>query len=177
MSRIRICTALLAVAGGLVFAGTALADDPAVIDQYQVPIPAAGGSQHGGGGNQGGGSGGQVSLPGSTQQHLQSSVSAPVASALETVATSPSLGAPQTTLKKKPKTPAGQTAMTREEKDTAPNVQRPANRLAGNPLDDAVSAAADGGNAHLLAVLVALAVITLAGAALAARRSRREPRV
>lgn len=170
MRSVRVAIALLALVGGLVFTGAAMADDPSVIDQYQEPLPTGGGNHHtGGNGGNGGGSGGTggADLPSSTQTNLQSSVSAPVAEALETVATSPELGAPQGTISKagKPDTGAG------EGSGGPPVVQ--VEPLEGSPLTDAVAAATDGGNSHLLAVVLALAALTLGGALVAVARRRR----
>jgi hypothetical protein len=167
MRHFRIGIALLALVAGLVFAGTAMAAPP-VIDQYQEPLPTGGGNEHtggngsGGSGGSGGGSGGGAQLPSSTQTNLQSSVSDPVAEALETVATSPDLGAPQSTMGAKGK------------QDTAAeppvvNVEP----LTGSPLADAVATATDGGNSHLVAVVLALAALTL-GAGLVAVVRRRQ---
>ena len=165
MRHFRIGIALLALVVGLVFAGTAMAAPP-VIDQYQEPLPTGGGNEHtggnGGSGGSGGSSGGGAQLPNSTQTNLQSSVSAPVAEALETVATSPDLGAPQSTMGAKGK------------QDTA--VEPPVvnvEPLTGSPLTDAVATATDGGNSHLVAVVLALAALTL-GAALVAVVRRRQ---
>ena len=168
MRSVRVAIALLALVGGLVFTGAAMADDPSVIDQYQEPLPTGGGNHHTGGGN-GGGSGGTggAELPSSTQTNLQSSVSAPVAEALETVATSPELGAPQGTISKAGKRDSG----AGEGSGGPPVVQ--VEPLEGSPLTDAVAAATDGGNSHLLAVVLALAALTLGGALVAVARRRR----
>jgi hypothetical protein len=152
---------------GLVFAGTAMAGDPGYIDQYQEPFPTGGGNEHTGGNGNGGGSG-AFELPSSTQENLSSSVSAPVAEALESVATSPELGAPQGTIRKREK--AGQGGAGSGSSD--PVVVR-VEPLEGSPLTDAVAAATDGGNSHLLGVLAALAGITAGAAGLALARRRR----
>lgn len=169
MRHVRIGIALLALVAGLVFAGTAMAAPP-VIDQYQEPLPTGGGNEHtggnGGSGGSGGSSGGGAQLPSSTQTNLQSSVSAPVADALETVATSPDLGAPQGTIGQKGKQDAAAGSST---EPPVVNVEP----LTGSPLSDAVSAATDGGNSHLVAVVLALAALTL-GACLVAVARRRQ---
>jgi hypothetical protein len=167
MRSVRVAIALLALVGGLVFTGAAMADDPSVIDQYQEPLPTGGGNTHtGGNGGNGGGSGG-AELPSSTQTSLQSSVSAPVAEALETVATSPDLGAPQGTIGKMGKRDVGA-----GEGSAVPPVVN-VEALEGSPLTDAVAAATDGGNSHLLAVVLALAALTLGGGLFALARRRR----
>jgi hypothetical protein len=170
----RTAVVLLAVVAGLALAGAANAGTCAVCDQYQEYIPTAGGgSGHhngGGGGGQSGSQGGS-GLSESTQQHLQSSVSAPVASALEQVATSSSLGAPQQTRQKHAgDKKAGHTAMT--SKESSPSEVVPTDKVSGSPLSDAVSAAANGGDGHLLAIVLVLAAITAGGAATAFARHR-----
>jgi hypothetical protein len=168
----RVAIAVVALVLGLAFAGTAMAEAPPVIDQYQEPLPTGGGNEHTGGdeGSGGGSGGGGAQLPSSTQSNLAGSVSPPVAEALESVATSPELGAPQGTIGKKGKQDAG------TGKGSGPSVAPPASDkstpLTGSPLSDAVSAATDGGNSHLLAVLLALAALTLGGALVAVARRR-----
>ncbi len=179
MRNLRVGLVLLVAVLGLVFAGTAMAEDPPVIDQYQEPLPTGGGNHHtggnggnGGSGGTGGGSGGSGSgggaeLPNSTQSNLANSVSAPVAQALESVATSPDLGAPQGTIGKRDQ--AGSDTGSGSSFETpAVNVEP----LSGSPLTDAISAATDGGNSHLVAVVLALAALTLGGGLAAAARRR-----
>ena len=154
MTRLRIATALLVVLAGLTFVGTAAADDPGFIDQYQEPFPTGGGNQHNNGGG-GGTGGGGTSLPSSTLSNLQGSVSGPVATALESVATSDKLGAPQKFLDDPQAVGTGSAAEP------------------GSAFSGVVGAAADGGSSRLLAVIVALAALTLAGALAAAVARRR----
>jgi hypothetical protein len=165
----RVAIAVVVLVLGLAFTGTAMADPP-VIDQYQEPLPTGGGNEHTGGDEgSGGASGDGAQLPSSTQNNLESSVSAPVAEALESVATSPELGAPQGTIGKKSKQDAGAGQGSGGE---APGVPVEIEPLTGSPLSDAVSAATDGGNSHLLAVLLALGALTLGGGLVALARRR-----
>ena len=55
MKGARTAVALVALVAGLVFASTAMADDPPVIDQYQEPLPTGGGNHHTGGNGGNGG--------------------------------------------------------------------------------------------------------------------------
>jgi hypothetical protein len=163
--------------GGLVFAGAALADDPGYVDEYYEPLPTGGGNEHtggsgGSGGSGGGGGSGSYELPSATQENLSSSVSAPVAEALESVATSPELGAPQGTIRKREKARQGDAGSGSGSDSSDPVVVR-VEPLEGSPLTDAVAAATDGGNSHLLGVLAALAGITAGAAGLALARRRR----
>ncbi|HEX2502275.1 MAG TPA: hypothetical protein VHO73_12535, partial [Methylomirabilota bacterium] len=145
MKRARIGIVLLGLVAGLVFAGTAMADDPGYIDQYQEPLPTGGGNEHTGGNGNGGGSGGSgaFELPSATQENLSSSVSAPVAEALESVATSPELGAPQGTIRKREKAGQGDAGPGSGSGSSDPVVVR-VEPLEGSPLTDAVAAATDG---------------------------------
>jgi hypothetical protein len=167
----RLAVAVLLVFSALALPPAAMAGDPPVVDQYQEPFPTGGGNQHTGGNGDGGGSGSSgAELPSSTQTNLANSVSAPVAQALETVATSPELGAPQGTIGKE-KRKAGAEEGSRTGPETAVVDVEP---LSGSPLTDAVSSATDGGNTYVVAVLLVLAALTLAGVALAVAR-RRQP--
>jgi hypothetical protein len=171
MKRARIAAALITALAGLAVTGTALAAEPPVIDQYNEPLPTGGGNDHtgeneGGSGQAGGtgGSGGSNDsggegspLPSSTQSNLQDSVSAPVATSLQKIATSEELGAPQERLG---------SAGKRDGEISA------ASGADGGVVSEAVAAAKEGGSDYLLALGLALMVITLAcGTAAVVRRS------
>jgi hypothetical protein len=146
------------VAIGLAVTSIALASPP-VIDQYYEEIPTANGGVGAGGGGGGGASGGG-GLPTPTLDQLESSVPPAVASELQEVATSTSLGAPAATFKK-PVNGAG--------------VSGSANTEAADPVSSAVTAATDGGEAHLTILLILIGLITASWIAAAARRRRRAP--
>jgi hypothetical protein len=136
---------------------------PPVIDQYYEEIPTANGGVGAGGGGAGGGGGGTSgggSLPAPILDQLESSVPPAVASELQEVATSTSLGAPAATFKK-PVNGAG--------------VSGSANAEAADPVSSAVTAATDGGEAHLTILLILIGLITASWIAAAARRRRRAP--
>jgi hypothetical protein len=144
------------VAIGLAVTGIALASPP-VIDQYYEEIPTANGGVGGGGGGSGSGGGG---LPAPMLNQLESSVLPAVASELQEVATSSRLGAPSAMFKK-PAQEAGESGS--------------ANREAADPLGSAVTAATDGGEAHLTILLILMGLITAASIAAAVRRRRQAP--
>jgi hypothetical protein len=144
----------------LVLPGGATAAVPGFIDQYQEPFPTGGGNQHQGGGGGTGSSGGSgTQLPASTQAELANSVPVPVAEALESVATSPDLGAPQQTFADK----LGSGSQRADASEAA----------AATSLPDALTASAEAESPYLLAVLLALAATALAGAAALVVRRRR----
>jgi hypothetical protein len=140
---------------GLAFTSIALASPP-VIDQYYEEIPTANGGVGGGGGS---GSGGG-DLPGPIVDQLESSVSPAVANELQEVATSTRLGAPSAMFKK-PAQGAGESGS--------------GNTEAADPVSSAVTAATDGGEAHLTILLILIGLITASWIAAAARRRRRAP--
>jgi hypothetical protein len=142
---------------GLVVAGIASAAPP-VIDQYYEEIPTANGGVGGGGGSGSGGGG----LPGPILNQLESSVSPAVATELQEVATSSRLGAPSAMLKK-PAQGAGESGS--------------GNTEAADPLSSAVTAATDGGEAHLTILLILIGLITAASIGAAARRRATGSRV
>jgi hypothetical protein len=156
MRKVRIATLILTLVFGLLLVGPAAADDPSVIDQYQEPFPTGGGNDHtGGNGGQDGGGGGGSQLPESLHSDLDAAVPAPVADSLEVVATSPDLGAPQTTLgNKAPASDSGEAVGS------------------GSPLTDAVSAATDSDSLYLPILLLALGAVTIGGGAFAVARRR-----
>jgi hypothetical protein len=138
---------------GLAVTSIALASPP-VIDQYYEEIPTANGGVGGGGGS---GSGGG-DLPGPIVDQLESSVSPAVANELQEVATSTRLGAPSAMFKK-PAQGAGESGS--------------GNTEAADPVSSAVTAATDGGEAHLTILLILIGLITASWIAAAARRRRR----
>jgi hypothetical protein len=140
---------------GLAVTSIALASPP-VIDQYYEEIPTANGGVGGGGGS---GSGGG-DLPGPIVDQLESSVSPAVANELQEVATSTRLGAPSAMFKK-PAQGAGESGS--------------GNTEAADPVSSAVTAATDGGEAHLTILLILVGLITASWIAAAARRRRRAP--
>jgi hypothetical protein len=140
---------------GLTVTSIALASPP-VIDQYYEEIPTANGGVGGGGGS---GSGGG-DLPGPIVDQLESSVSPAVANELQEVATSTRLGAPSAMFKK-PAQGAGESGS--------------GNTEAADPVSSAVTAATDGGEAHLTILLILIGLITASWIAAAARRRRRAP--
>jgi hypothetical protein len=140
---------------GLTVTSIALASPP-VIDQYSEEIPTANGRVGGGGGR---GSGGG-DLPGPIVDQLESSVSPAVANELQEVATSTRLGAPSAMFKK-PAQGAGESGS--------------GNTEAADPVSSAVTAATDGGEAHLTILLILIGLITASWIAAAARRRRRAP--
>jgi hypothetical protein len=140
---------------GLAVTSIALASPP-VIDQYYEEIPTANGGVGGGGGS---GSGGG-DLPGPIVDQLESSVSPAVANELQEVATSTRLGAPSAMFKK-PAQGAGESGS--------------GNTEAADPVSSAVTAATDGGEAHLTILLILIGLITASWIAAAARRRRRAP--
>lgn len=142
---------------GLAVAGFASAAPP-VIDQYYEEIPTANGGVGGGGGGGGGSGSGGGSLPGPILDQLESSVSPGVASELQEVATSSRLGAPSAMFKK-PAQGAGESGS--------------GNTAAADPLSSAVTAATDGGEAHLTILVIIIGLITASSIAAAARRRRR----
>lgn len=156
---------LLAVLGAaLITVGTASAGDPALVDQYQEPLPIGGGNIHtgggGGGGSPGGGGvapGGETQLPSATIADLYGSVSEPVATALEAVATSPELGAQPIT-----KRPQDASEMSLS---------------SAGPFEELAEIAVGNESSRALIVVLALALATLAGALLTVliRRARAQP--
>ncbi len=150
----------LLVVTGLAFASVASASPPPVIDQYYEEIPTANGGV-GGGGNSGGGGGGSDGggLPAPILNQLESSVSPSVASGLKEVATSSRLGAP-TAMFKKP-VQGGESAS--------------GDSAASDSVSSAVTAATDGGEAHLTILLILIGLITGSGIVAAAARRRRQP--
>lgn len=140
---------------GLAVTSIALASPP-VIDQYYEEIPTANGGVGGGGGS---GSGGG-DLPGPIVDQLESSVSPAVANELQEVATSTRLGAPSAMFKK-PAQGAGESGS--------------GNTEAADPVSSAVTAATDGGEAHLTILLILIGLITASWIAAAARRRRQAP--
>jgi hypothetical protein len=140
---------------GLAVTSIALASPP-VIDQYYEEIPTANGGVGGGGGS---GSGGG-DLPGPIVDQLESSVSPAVANELQEVATSTRLGAPSAMFKK-PAQGAGESGS--------------GNTEAADSVSSAVTAATDGGEAHLTILLILIGLITASWIAAAARRRRRAP--
>jgi hypothetical protein len=154
----------LVVVLGLAVTSIASAAAPPVIDQYYEEIPTANGGVGAGGGGSGGGGGGGASggggLPAPILDQLENSVPPAVASELQEVATSTSLGAPAATFKK-PVNGAG--------------VSGSANTEAADPLSSAVTAATDGGEAHLTILLILIGLITAASIGAAARRRRQAP--
>jgi hypothetical protein len=140
---------------GLAVAGVASAAPP-VIDQYYEEIPTANGGVGGGGGSGSGGGG----LPAPILNQLESSVSPAVASELQEVATSSRLGAPGAMFKKPAQGAEGSGSGSTE---------------AADPLGSAVTAATDGGEAHLTILLILIGLITAASIGAAARRRRQAP--
>ena len=140
---------------GLAVTNIALASPP-VIDQYYEEIPTANGGVGGGGGSGSGGGG----LPAPMLNQLEGSVSPAVASELQEVATSSRLGAPSAMFKK-PAQGAGESGSGSTE--------------AADPLSSAVTAATDGGEAHLTILLILIGLITAASIGAAARRRRQAP--
>jgi hypothetical protein len=171
LRRTSLLFALLALTG-LVAASIASAGPPPVIDQYYEEIPTANGGVGGGSGNTGGGSGnsgggsgnsgggsgsGGGGLSGPILNQLESSVSPAVASGLQEVATSSRLGAPSAMLEK-PAQGGGESASG----DTA----------ASGSVSGTVTAATDGGEAHLTILLILIGLITASAVVVAARRRR-----
>jgi hypothetical protein len=154
----RTCLVAFVVVIGLAVSSVALASPP-VIDQYYEEIPTASGGV--GGGSGGGGSSGGGGLPAPILDQLESSVSPAVAGELQEVATSTRLGAPSAMFKK----PA-QEAGASESGSTE----------AADPVSSAVTAATDGGEAHLTILLILIGLITASSIAAAARRTRQAPR-
>ena len=150
----RTCLVAFVVVIGLAVASVASAAPP-VIDQYYEEIPTANGGVGAGGGGGGGSGGGGLSEP--ILDQLESSVPPAVASELQEVATSTRLGAPAATFKK-PVHGAG--------------VSGSANTEAADPVSSAVTAATDGGEAHLTILLILIGLITASWIAAAARRRR-----
>ena len=153
----------LVVVIGLAVTSIASAAAPPVIDQYYEEIPTANGGVGAGGGGAGSGGGGTSgggSLPAPILDQLESSVPPAVASELQEVATSTSLGAPAATFKK-PAQGAGESVSGSTE--------------AADPLSSAVTAATDGGEAHLTILLILMGLITAASIAAAVRRRRQAP--
>lgn len=152
------------VVAGLAVTSVAWAGPP-VIDQYYEEIPTAtggaGSGQGGSGGGTGSGGGGTGSggdgLPEPIRDQLESSVPPAVASELKEVATSSRLGAPRATFEK-------------QERGAAEPAS--GNAEASNPLSRAVTAAADGGDAHLTILLILIVLITGSPIAAAVRRRR-----
>jgi hypothetical protein len=140
---------------GLAVTNIALASPP-VIDQYYEEIPTANGGVGGGGGSGSGGGG----LPAPMLNQLEGSVSPAVASELQEVATSSRLGAPSAMFKK-PAQGAGESGSGSTE--------------AADPLSSAVTAATDGGEAHLTILLILIGLITAGSIGAAARRRRQAP--
>ena len=140
---------------GLAVTNIALASPP-VIDQYYEEIPTANGGVGGGGGSASGGGG----LPAPMLNELEGSVSPAVASELQEVATSSRLGAPSAMFKK-PAQGAGESGSGSTE--------------AADPLSSAVTAATDGGEAHLTILLILIGLITAGSIGAAARRRRQAP--
>jgi hypothetical protein len=137
---------------------------PPVIDQYYEEIPTANGGVGAGGGGSGGGGGGGASggggLPAPILDQLENSVPPAVASELQEVATSTSLGAPSAMFKKPAQGAEG---------------SRSGSTEAADPLSSAVTAATDGGEAHLTILLILIGLITAASIGAAARRRRQAP--
>jgi hypothetical protein len=150
---------------GLAVTSIALASPP-VIDQYYEEIPTASGGVGAGGGGAGAGGGGGsgdsggAGLSAPILDQLESSVPPAVASELQEVATSTSLGAPATTFKK-PVNGAG--------------VSGSASTEAADPVSSAVTAATDGGEAHLTILLILIGLITASSIVAAVRRRRQAP--
>jgi hypothetical protein len=144
---------------GLTVTSIALASPP-VIDQYYEEIPTANGGVGGGVGGGGGSGSGGGDLPGPIVDQLESSVSPAVANELQEVATSTRLGAPSAMFKK-PAQGAGEPGS--------------GNTEAADPVSSAVTAATDGGEAHLTILLILIGLITASWIAAAARRRRRAP--
>ena len=158
----RLSVLAFVVLTGLAITSIALASPPPVIDQYYEEIPTANGGVgaggQGGGGGGGGGSGsGGADLPAPILNQLESSVSPAVASDLEEVATSSRLGAPSAMFKK-PAQGGGESGSGGTD--------------AGDPVSSAVTAATDGGEAHLTILLVLIGLITGSALVAAARRRR-----
>ena len=138
-----------------------VSDDAALLDQYVEQAPSAGGTNVGSGGGGGSGIGGGESgtaLPDPVATQLVQAVGRDDAAALEEVATSSRLGAPQTKL-------AGRAA----------NDPGPPNISGG---DNVFSSAASvleggGGDSHLIALAVLLGLVT--GSAILAAALRRRP--
>jgi hypothetical protein len=144
---------------GLAVASIASASPP-VIDQYYEEIPTANGGVGGGSGGGGGGGSGGAALPAPIVDQLESSVSPAVASELQEVATSTRLGAPRAMFKK-PVLGAGETGS--------------GNTEVADPVSSAVTAATDGGEAHLTILLILIGLITGSSIVAAARRRRQAP--
>lgn len=155
--RFRDAVFLLVLVAGLATASAAWSAGPPVVDQYYEQVPdASGGAGSGGGTGSGSGGGGAQELSPSIQSELESSVPSSTADVLQEVATSPALGAPTSSF--------GSSSRRPEENEAVPSTD--------SPFGDAVSAATDGGEAHILAIPIALVLITSAGAVLALRRRR-----
>ena len=159
----RMSLVVFVVLTGLAVTSIASASPPPVIDQYYEEIPTANGGVGAGGqgGSGGGGNGsGGADLPGPILNQLESSVSPAVASDLQEVATSSRLGAPSAMFKK-PAQGAGESGS--------------GNTEAGDPVSSAVTAATDGGEAHLTILLILIGLITASAFVAATRRRRQTP--
>ena len=152
----------------LALAVPAHAEPPPFVDQYQEPIPWAGGDQHTGGNGGGDRNDGGSPLPNSLLAGLHDEVDPEVAAALETVATSTDLGAPPAKASGDKK--AGSGASAGEESDAASDGASADGGLAS----DVITATAEDGGSYLPVLLLAIAGITLvaAAAALYGRRRR-----
>ena len=132
-----------------------------MIDQYYEEIPTANGGVGGGGNSGGGGGGGSGSggggLPEPVLNQLESTVSPAVASGLKEVATSSRLGAPSAMFKK-PAQGGGESAS--------------GDSAASDSVSSTVTAATDGGEAHLTILLILIGLITASGIVAVARRRR-----
>ena len=148
------------VVTGLAITSIASASPPPVIDQYYEEIPTANGGV-GGGGNSGGGGGcsgsGGGGLTEPVLNQLESTVSPAVASGLKEVATSSRLGAPSAMFKK-PAQGGGESAS--------------GDSAASDSVSSTVTAATDGGEAHLTILLILIGLITASGIVAVARRRR-----
>ena len=147
----------MVLVAGLALPTVAWADDPGFIDQYEEPFPTGGGNDHSGGGGSGGGN---IELPGYTQSQLESSVPPSVAEALDSVATSPELGAPQWTFDGASGRASARAGATAADASAA-------------SFPSALSTSAEAENPYLVAVLLGLVATTLVGAAAFAFRRRR----
>jgi hypothetical protein len=178
--RLSVLTSLTILAA-LAWTGVASAQDPlpnddtALLDEYREEVPTGAGSagtgNSGGGGGGGGGGGNEsasVPLSSGVRTGLYQALGDEGARRLEFVATSPQLGAPASTTKKR-------------SKSATADAPRPiAKRGAGapsNPLSAAASAVVDddGGNPFGLVLVLVAITAGLAGVAAFARRSGTPP--
>ncbi|MDQ3994722.1 MAG: hypothetical protein M3265_07995 [Actinomycetota bacterium] len=176
--RLSVLTSLTILAA-LAWTGVASAQDPlpnddtALLDEYREEVPTGAGSA--GTGNSGGGGGGgggnesaSVPLSDGVRTGLYQALGDEDARRLEFVATSPQLGAPASTTKKRSKSATA---------DAPRPIAEPGAGAPSNPLSAAASAVVDddGGNPFGLVLVLVAITAGLAGVAVFARRSGTPP--